>query len=113
MKDVLLKDEDTYALAVLPASHHVQLSAISKLFGSRVGLATENEISELFTDCNFGAVPAIGTAYNLDIVVEEEVFDLQEVYFEGGDHTSLVRVSANDFKKLTTGGRRARFAKHD
>ena len=113
VKGVLIKDEDTYALAVLPASHHIQLSEISKQWGSPVGLATENEIGEIFADCDYGAIPPIGVAYNLNMIADETLFDLEEVYFEGGDHTTLVRVSGDDFRKLTTGARRARFARHD
>jgi len=109
-KAVLLRDTEGYTLAVLPASHHVGFPGISALLACQARLATEQEIDQIFTDCAHGAVPAIGAAYGLDVVVDDRLFELDEIYFEGGDHTTLVRVSADDFRKLMAGARRARFA---
>ncbi|WP_218578247.1 aminoacyl-tRNA deacylase [Vineibacter terrae] len=109
-KAVLLRDTEGYTLAVLPASHHVGFPGITAVLGCDARLATEQEIDLIFDDCAHGAVPAIGAAYGLDVVVDERLLDLDEVYFEGGDHTTLVRVSADDFGKLMAGARRARFA---
>ena len=112
-KGVLLKDRDGYTLAVLPASHHLRLEEIGKALGSAVSLATEQALAEIFADCALGAVPVVGAAYGLDVVVDETVMALDEVYFEGGDHASLVRVNAKDFKKLMGDVQQARLARHD
>lgn len=109
-KGVLLRDADGYTLAVLPASHHIGFPGISTVLACDARLASEQEIDQIFGDCAHGAVPAIGAAYGLDVVVDDRLFDLDEVYFEGGDHTTLVRVGAADFRKLMEGARRARFA---
>jgi prolyl-tRNA editing enzyme YbaK/EbsC (Cys-tRNA(Pro) deacylase) len=45
--------------------------------------------------------------------VDDKLMELDEVYFEGGDHVSLVRVSAPDLEKMIPNARRARFAEHD
>lgn len=112
-KGVLLKDEDGYTLAVLPASHHVRLGGIATALATRVGLASEDEVAEIFTDCARGAIPAVGDAYGLNVVVDERLIERDEVYFEGGDHATLVRVSAAEFGKLMADARRTRFAEHD
>ncbi len=109
-KAVLLRDDDGYTLAVLPASHHVAFPEITAVLACGARLATEQEIDQIFTDCARGAVPAIGAAYGLDVVVDERLLELDEVYFEGGDHTTLVRVGAADFRTLMADARRARFA---
>ena len=109
-KGVLLRDADGYTLAVLPASRHIGFPGITALLACDARLASEQEIDQIFSDCAYGAVPAIGAAYGLDVVVDDSLFELEEVYFEGGDHTTLVRVSAVDFRKLMEGARRARFA---
>ena len=46
-----------------------------------------------FTDCAHGAVPAIGECYGLDVIVDETIDKQPEIYFEGGDHTTLVRMT--------------------
>jgi Ala-tRNA(Pro) deacylase len=55
---------------------------------------------ELFPRCEPGAVPALGQAYDMETVVDRSLFDNPEVYLEGGDHLSLVRVSGSDLRQL-------------
>ncbi len=112
-KAVIVKDEDRFMMAVLPASHHVKLGDLSSVLGRTVRLATEEEASVLFPDCSIGAIPALGAAYGMDIVVDDSLAEEPEVYFEGGDHTSLVRVSAEEFFWLTQNAAHGHFSTHD
>lgn len=112
-KAVIVKDEEGFLMAVLPASHHVRLGELSRLLGRQVGLATETEASWLFRDCEFGAFPALGSAYGLDVIVDDSLAAQSDVYLEGGDHTSLVHMSAAQFRKLTENARHGRFSLHD
>lgn len=109
-KAVLLRDEMGYALAVLPASHHIRLSELKRQFGDDVRLASEREIVELFQDCVRGAIPALGDCYGLDLVVDDSIDEQPEVYFEGGDHSTLVRVTRSQFAGLTAAARHASFS---
>jgi len=111
-KAVLLRDEVGYALAVLPASHHIRLSELRRQFGDDVDLATEREIEELFQDCTRGAIPAVGECYGLDLVVDDSIEEQPEVYFEGGDHATLVHMSHAQFAGLTATARHGRFSVH-
>jgi Ala-tRNA(Pro) deacylase len=61
-KTVLLGDEFGYVAAVLPSTYHLRLSALWKKTGRRLVLASENEMRELFKDCEVGAIPPICTA---------------------------------------------------
>jgi len=109
-KAVLLRDEMGYALAVLPASHHIRLSELKRQFGDDVRLASEREIVELFQDCVRGAIPALGDCYGLDLVVDDSIDEQPEVYFEGGDHSTLVRLTRAQFAGLTAAARHASFS---
>ena len=111
-KGVLLRDEVGYALAVLPASHHIRLSELRRQFGDDVDLATEGEIEDLFQDCVRGAIPAIGECYGLDMVVDDSIEEQPEVYFEGGDHTTLVHMTHAQFAKMTAAARHGSFSEH-
>ncbi len=99
-KGVVLRTEDAYLLAVLPASHHIRLGELRRWLNESLGLASEEEITELFDDCVLGAVPAVGAAYGLDVVIDDNLAKQSDVYFEGGDHTTLVHLTANNFRKL-------------
>ena len=99
-KGVVLKSGGTYVLAVLPATQHVELKKLKALFGDNIRLATENEASQMFPDCELGAVPALGLAYGLPAVVDEQLESRSDIYFEGGDHRSLVHISGDQFGRL-------------
>ncbi len=109
-KGVVLKTDGTYILAVLPATCQVELEKLKNLVGGNVTLATESEASQLFPDCEEGAIPALGVAYGLPAVVDEQLDSRNDIYFEGGDHRSLVHISGDQFGSLMGGMSHGRFS---
>ena len=83
-KAVIVTDEDRFKMAVLPASHHLRLGDLSRLFNRPIDLATEEEATALFTDCQLGAFPALGAAYGLDSIIDDSLVEQSDVYIEGG-----------------------------
>ena len=102
-KGVVLKWDGSYLLAVVPASRHVDLDEIGRIIGEPVELASENEASSLFPDCDTGAVPIFGSPYRVACLVDERLEACDDVYFEGGDHRTLVHVSGDGFERLMYG----------
>jgi len=103
-KGVLFCNDESYVLAVVPASKRVDEAALSALLGRRaLALASEDELAYLFPDCEMGAVPAVGAAYGLPTVVDASLLDEENVYLEAGDHQSLVRIAGSDFRRLMQG----------
>ncbi len=79
----------------------------------RIGtLAAETEIGDIFKDCDFGAVPPVGDAYGVEVILEEGLADAPEVYFEGGDHRTLIRATGDAFGAMMKTARRGRFSHH-
>lgn len=99
-KAVVLSREGGFLIAVLPADRKVRLDAVKSLMPGRVTMATEDEIGELFPDCEFGAMPPLASAYGLDVVVDNSLDDVSDIYFEGGDHRALVHVRGAEFRDL-------------
>jgi len=66
----------------------------------------------LFGDCAQGAVPALGSAYGLETLVDDSLNDQDEVYIEGGDHESLVCLSGSAFMGLLGPARHGNFSAH-
>jgi Ala-tRNA(Pro) deacylase len=115
-KTVVLRDGDAgdgYLLAVVLASHHLDLGLVQRCLGRSVALASEQEIGQLFPDCDLGAIPPLGQAYGLDVVLDDSLAGLDQVCFEGGDHRTLVRVGGEQFRELMSGARHGRFSSHD
>ena len=111
-KAVVLHDEQGYLLAVVPSTHRLELTAVQRLVERSMSLATEGEIADLFGDCELGAVPPVGPAYGLDVLMDDSLADQPEVYFEAGDHRSLVHVNGADFDVLMGEAQRGRFSHH-
>ena len=112
IKTVVIHDGKRYLLGVVPSTHRVELDTLGGFLDKRLTLASEGEAARLFEDCALGADPPLGSAYGLPVVVDETIFDQDEVYFEGGDHQTLVRVSSDAFNMLMQDAIRARFSHH-
>jgi Ala-tRNA(Pro) deacylase len=112
-KGVLVKDAEGYLLAVIPASHHIEMERLSRLTGRHLSLADEDEVADVFPDCSVGAVPPVGAPYGLDCVVDDSLTGQPEAFLEGGDHATLLQVTAEEFARLTRGARHGAFSHHD
>jgi Ala-tRNA(Pro) deacylase len=99
-KGVLIRRKDGYLLAIVPASCQVQLNAVGRWLRQPVSLATEEEVAETFGDCDPGSVPPVGGAYGLPAVMDERLEGFHDIYFEGGDHQTLVHVTGREFQRL-------------
>ncbi|MBT3305000.1 MAG: YbaK/EbsC family protein [Alphaproteobacteria bacterium] len=111
-KGVLLRDERGYVMAVLPSSHMIDLFKISQKFDRNFDFASENELEALFDDCDPGAVPPIGSAYGMKVMWDDSLQGKPDIYFEGGDHRTVVHISGDDFSRLMATANHARFSHH-
>ena len=111
-KSVILEDDDGYLMAVVPATHHIQLGVLHNMVHRRLGLVTEQELGALFDDCDLGAVPPVGEAYGLKMIVDDSLAWQSDIYFEAGDHTALVHMRGDDFRSLMAGAEHGRFSQH-
>lgn len=109
-KSVLLEDGGGYLMVVIPSTHRVDLGTVRRYFKREIGLATERKLADLFGDCEPGAVPPLGPAFGIDTIVDESLFDRDDIYFESGDHCGVVHVTGRDFQKLMADAPRGRFS---
>jgi Ala-tRNA(Pro) deacylase len=112
VKAVVLKGDDGFMLALVPASCHIRFDQLQNVLRKDVDMANEEQVETLFLDCEPGSVPALGAAYGLNVVVDDSLAQEPEVYFESGDHTNLVHISGKKFQELMTDARHGRFVKH-
>ena len=100
-KTVMVKLDGELAMAVLRAPDFVSLEALKLETGAgRVELATEAEFRELFPSCEVGAMPPFGNLWDLDVFVDERLAEDEEIAFNAGSHTELVRMAYADFERL-------------
>jgi Ala-tRNA(Pro) deacylase len=99
-KAVIVNRGDDHLMVVVPSQAHIHLGLLHRHLRADVGLATESELASLFPDCELGAIPPLGAAYGMRTLMDRTLRDGPEVYFESGDHESLVRVSRATFRTL-------------
>ncbi|MBI4293442.1 MAG: YbaK/EbsC family protein [Betaproteobacteria bacterium] len=109
-KAVVLEDETHAMMAVLPASRRLKLGELELSNGRALRLASEAELKDLFADCEPGAVPPVGVAYGMETIWDDSLMEQPEMYFEAGDHETLVHMKTRDFIDLMKGARHMAFS---
>lgn len=110
-KPVLLEDEFGYVMAVVPAARRVDIERLGQQLHRKLELATSAEITDLFEDCEDGAMPALGTPYQIPTVYDESLAGLEDIYFEAGDHDEIVHMKGDAFLELLSESLHGRFSK--
>jgi Ala-tRNA(Pro) deacylase len=111
-KAVVLTREGGFVVAVVPACAQVRLETIERMLHCPIGMASEDEISEIFPDCDMGAVPPVPEAYAVEALIDDSFDQQPDVYLEGGDHRSLIHISGEQFRSLMQDVRHAPIATH-
>jgi len=100
-KTVMIKLNGKLAMAVLPASSQIDLDLLARVAGvDDVRLAAESEFAKTFPGCELGAMPPFGNLYGMDVYVAESLAEDEEIAFNAGSHTELIRMRFEDFERL-------------
>jgi Ala-tRNA(Pro) deacylase len=100
-KTVVVKLDGDLALAVLPASFRVDFDLLRATCGARdVELADESEFRDRFPGCELGAMPPFGHLYGMETFVADALAEDEEIAFNAGSHTELIRMRFADFARL-------------
>lgn len=100
-KTVMVMVHGAPAMAVLPANHRVLLDELADFIGTEdVRLAQEDEFKRHFPDCEPGAMPPFGNLYDMSVYVSPDLADEDEIAFNAGSHTEIIRMSYRDFAQL-------------
>ena len=72
-KAVIVKDAAGAAMVIIPASHWVEMKHLRRELDRTFELVSERELAELFSDCEQGAVPPLGPAYQIETFLDEHL----------------------------------------
>jgi len=111
-KAVVLEDNEGHqTMALLPAHYKISLHTLrEQLNVLDLKIVNEDQVYKMFNDCDPGAVPAIGQAYNMNTVYDESLSQLVDIYLEGGDHETLIHLTHKQFEKLMGDTKHSRFS---
>jgi Ala-tRNA(Pro) deacylase len=100
-KSVIVEIDGEMAMAVLPGSQKVDVELLREAVGAdQVSLARESEFKDRFPECDLGAMPPFGNLYGMPVYVADGLTDDEEIAFNAGSHTELVKMSYRDFERL-------------
>jgi Ala-tRNA(Pro) deacylase len=100
-KTVIVKIDGVLAMAVVPASLHVDLDLLRTAAGvGAVEVATEQEFKDAFPDCETGAMPPFGNLYDMAVYADTSLAENEEITFNAGTHRELMRMGWRDLTRL-------------
>jgi Ala-tRNA(Pro) deacylase len=100
-KTVVMKMNGQLVMVVLPASSRVDIERLKRALGTAdVTFALEQEFKDEFPDCEVGAMPPFGNLYGMPVFVSQALREDEEICFNAGTHTELIRLPYADFESL-------------
>ena len=100
-KTVVLNVDGRPVLAVLQATHWLNVENLKRLLGAKqVQLASEAEIKDLFPDCELGAMPPFGSQYDMETIVDDGLAEDEQIVFDGNSHERAVQMRFYDYARI-------------
>ena len=102
-KAVVLDADGRLMMAVLPASHRLDLHQLKEeLNAKKLEMVPEGELVKFCPDCELGAFPPFGHLYGMNVWVDRSLGQCEEIMFNAGSHTEAIRMKYADFAKAAT-----------
>jgi Ala-tRNA(Pro) deacylase len=99
-KCVLLAGPAGYVLAVLPATHQVDLAEVARAVGGPVRLADGDEVADVFRDCEWGVLAPFGGLYGVTTLLDTSLDPDALIVFGAHLHAAAIRMRCRDFERL-------------
>lgn len=100
-KVVMLKVDGDLVMGVIAASQKINLNTVKASLGAKEArLASEEEFSSRFPECEIGAMPPFGNLFGLAVFVDRALEKDEYIYFNAGNHVQTVRLKYQDFARL-------------
>lgn len=99
----LLKDAHGFVLTVTAVSRDLDIGLLQRELHRELIPAGDDDLDELFCDCEAGSVPPIGPWYRVPTIVDSSLREQTDIFFDAGTSRSLVQVTEQSFEKLLEG----------
>ena len=101
VKCVMIDGDQKYYMVTISANHKINMEKLKQVLQVKhVKLAQEHDFKELFEDCEVGAMPPFGNLYNIPVLVDQTLYTDGDIAFNGGNHSTVVKMSFQDFDQL-------------
>jgi len=97
-KVLIFEIDKKKSFVILPSDEVVHLGTLKDSLETRhVKMLTEYDLEDSFSECEVGATPPFGQLYEMPVYLSGHFQKDQEMFFNGGTHTDLVRMPYQEF----------------
>lgn len=100
LKTDILVDNHGYIMVVYPYDRRVDFNQLKKTLNRHLTIMPWYQINRIFSDCEPGAYPPFGAPYGLNVLLDSQIEQMDNVYFEPGSHTCILSLGIDDFLYL-------------
>ncbi len=97
---VLLKSGKSAVMAIVPAGRKPDVERLSRMFKRELRVCTDDEVREIFPNCDPEAIPPLAEPYGLRAIQDCALNDCETVYFASGTAGVFIRANREDFARL-------------
>jgi Ala-tRNA(Pro) deacylase len=100
-KTLVVNSDGKYCMVVMPADHRLSDHLLNDVLkGKHIHLASEEDLQQLFPDCEVGAMPPFGNLYALPVYVDTTLANDEVIVFNACSHTRSIRLKMYDYLRL-------------
>ncbi|MCX6122477.1 MAG: YbaK/EbsC family protein [Ignavibacteriales bacterium] len=100
-KTLVVNSDGKYCMVVMPADHRLSDHLLNDVLkGKHIHLASEEDLQQLFPDCEVGAMPPFGNLYALPVYVATTLANDDVIVFNACSHTRSIRLKMYDYLRL-------------
>lgn len=100
-KTLIVNAGGKFSMVVMPGDHRLVDHLLHDMLKSKhVHLASEEDLKQIFPDCEIGAMPPFGNLYALPVYADKSLTDDEMIVFNACSHTKAIRLRMDDFMRL-------------
>lgn len=100
IRTVILSEPQGELMAILPQDRLLDFSVLCKTLNRELNPANPDIIKSIFKQCEPGSYPPLPDFFELDAIIDKSVLSLKNIYFEPGNHRTLIKMQLADFLQL-------------
>ncbi|WP_342631985.1 HDOD domain-containing protein [Marinobacter alkaliphilus] len=105
IQPTLLIDINGVVMAVHRFDSTLDMDTLHQFTGRRLQPLTARQTARLFGDCEPGFVPPVGNAWDLQVLIDEDLTTADQVVFSAGTNDTLVVMDGRSFRLALAGAR--------
>ncbi|MCS5708050.1 HDOD domain-containing protein [Candidatus Berkiella cookevillensis] len=100
LRTVILSEEHGALMAILPCNRLLDFSVLCKTLNRDLAPAQYESLQLIFKECEANSYPPLPDYFEMDAILDKSILSLEDVYFEPGNHHTLIKMTRQDFLSL-------------